>query len=82
MKILFVNDEKKMNNEIVKYLLGYHNSSFLAKNGNQAKNEQVINLDTDALIHLRNNVSKKKIPKDEKTDKIINIIEEILDFNK
>ena len=45
-----------MNNEIVKYLLGYHNSSFLAKNGNQAKNEQVINLDPDALIHLRNNV--------------------------
>ena len=54
---------RKRSNEIVKYWFGHHNPSFLAKDGNQDKVEQVVNLDHHTLVDLRNNVNKKKIPK-------------------
>ena len=34
------------------------------------------------MIDLRNAVNKKEIPKNENSDKVIDIVEEILNFNK
>ena len=34
------------------------------------------------MIDLRNAVNKKQIPKNENPDKVIDIVEEILNFNK
>ena len=39
---------------------------------------QIVNEVNDALIHLRNYVNKKEIPKNENLDKVINIAEKIL----
>ena len=34
------------------------------------------------MIYLRNNVNKKNMNKNEEPDKVINIVERILSFNK
>ena len=49
---------------------------------NEAKNEKIANHVNNALIDLRNAVSRKEIPKNENLDKVINIVEEMLNFNK
>ena len=51
---------KKKNHETFKEYFGYHNPSLLAKD-NQAKNEQIVNQVSDALINLRNAVNRKSI---------------------
>ena len=48
----------------------------------QVKNEQLIKNISYVLIALRNNVKKGKIPENENPEKIINIFEKFLDFNK
>ena len=42
----------------------------------------MVNLVNDALIDLRNAANKKEIYENESPDKVVNIIEKILDFNK
>ena len=49
---------------------------------NEAKNEKIANHVNNALIDLRNAVSRKEIPENENLDKVINIVEEMLNFNK
>ena len=34
------------------------------------------------MIYLRNNINKKNMNKNEEPDKVINIVERILNFNK
>ena len=49
---------------------------------NEAKNEKIENHVNNALIDLKNAVSRKEIPENEDPDKVINIVEEMLNFNK
>ena len=48
----------------------------------QAKNEQLVNDINDKLIGLRNAIIKNEIPENENPNKIVDIIEKMLDFNK
>ena len=48
----------------------------------QAKNEQLVNYVNDGLIDLRNAIIKNKILEKENQNKIIDIVEKTLDFNK
>ena len=78
-------DQKDINNEIFWNYFGCQNPSFLAKDlirAKQAKNEQLVNNINAELIDLRNPIIKKEIPKNENPNKIVYIIETILDFNK
>ena len=77
------NDEKTINNGIFKEYFSYQNLSFLAKDKtNQWKDEQMINQLNNALIDLRSPVNKTKVPENENPDKVIDIVEKILDFVK
>ena len=49
---------------------------------NQAKNKQKLNKVNDALIDLRNDAIRREISENENSDKVIYIMEKILDFNK
>ena len=49
---------------------------------NQVKDEQIVNQVNDALFNLRNNVIRKEIPENENPDKVIDIVEKIVDFGK
>ena len=63
----------------------YQNPSFLAKDlfrATQAKNEQLLNNVKDGLIDLRNSIIKKEIPENENPNKIVDIVEKLLDCNK
>ena len=74
-----------MNHEIFKKYFRYHNPLFLPKewfNVNQAKNNSIVNLVNDALTGLWNDFNKKKYPEIENPNQVIDIVEEILDFNK
>ena len=60
-----VNNDKNINNKIFKFYVGYYNPSLLVKDFckvNQAKNEKVVNLANDALVDLREDLTKKTIP--------------------
>ena len=46
------------------------------------KMEKIVNHINETLIDLRNAFNKKKILEDENPDKVIDIVEEILNFNK
>ena len=79
-----INDEKDMNDEIFKEYLKYQNPSFFAKNllkANRSKNKQIINQGNYALIDLKKALNKKEIPKNKNLDKVINIVENTLEFN-
>ena len=76
---------KKVNNEIFKQYFWYHNPSFIAKvlfKANQAKNERMVNQVNDAMFDLRYVFNKKTITENENPDKLINLVEKKLDFNK
>ena len=78
-------DENDINDEIFWDYLTYQNPSFLAKDlirAKQDKNEQLVNDINDELIDLRNAIIKKEIPENENTNKLVDIIEKILDSNK
>ena len=64
----------------------YQNPLFLVKDlirANQAKNEQSINNNNnDGLIDLRNAIFRNEIPENENPNKIVKIVEKILNFNK
>ena len=46
------------------------------------KNEQIANQVNDALIGIRNAINKKITPENENPDKLIDIVEKIVHFNK
>ena len=48
----------------------------------QAKNEQLVDNINDKLIALRNAIIKKEFPENKNPNKIVEIVEKILDFNK
>ena len=47
----------------------------------QAKNEELVNNINDGLIDLRNAIIKTKLPENKNPNKIIDVVEKILDFN-
>ena len=63
-----VNDEKKINNEILLDYFNSQNPSLLLKDlytNDSTKRRQILSMVNDALIDLRNNFSKKNIDRNE-----------------
>ena len=78
-------NEKDITGEKFWNYFKYQNSSFLAKDlikVTQAKTEQLVNNINDGLIDLRNAFNRKEIPANKNPNKILDIVEKILDFNK
>ena len=76
--------KKNVNSEILNKYFRYQNSSFLANyliETNQSKNNAIINQTVDSINELKNAVSKKEIPENENENKIIDIVQKILEFN-
>ena len=48
----------------------------------QAKNEKLANNINDGLIDLRNIINRREIPENQNSNKIVHIVEKILEFNK
>ena len=46
------------------------------------KNEKLLNNINDGLIDLRSDINRKEIPENENLNKVTDIVEKILDFNK
>ena len=62
----------------------YQNPLFLAKDlirAKQVENEQLVNNINDGFIDLRNAIIRKEFPENENLNKIVHIIDKILDFN-
>ena len=85
----FINEiianEKDINDEIFWNSFKYQNPSLLTKDSiraAQAKNGQLLNNVNNGLIDLRNAIIRKDIPANENPNKIVHIVEKILDFNK
>ena len=77
--------KKNMNTEIFNEYFKYQNSLYLLEDlcyTYKTENEKIIHTVNDALIELRNTVITKKKPKNENPEEVINIVEEILNFNK
>ena len=58
---------------------------FLAKDltrAKQAKAEKLVNYINDGLIDLRNTVNRNEIPENENPNKILDVVEKFLDFDK
>ena len=63
---------------------GYQNSSVLAKDlikTDQSKNKKIVKQTVDSINELRSSIIKKEIPENENPNKIIDIVEKILEFN-
>ena len=78
-------NKKYIHDEIFWNYFKYQNPSFLGKHtfrATQAKNEQSINNVNDGLIDLRKAIIRKEISENENLNKIVDIVEKILDFNK
>ena len=76
-------DEEK---QIAKYFKNILISKYIiiSKNlfeANQVKNIQLLNQAIYSINELRNTVIKKEIPENENPNKIIDIVEKIIDFN-
>ena len=48
----------------------------------QNKNEKLLNNINNGLIDLRSDINRKEIPENENPNKVTDIVEKILDFNK
>ena len=76
--------KKDINDEIFSNYFKYQNPSLLARDlikATQAKNEQLVNNVNDGLIDLRN-IIRKEIPENQNPNKIVDIVEKIINFNK
>ena len=83
--IEIIADEKDIDDEIFWNYFRYQNPSFLAKDlirVKQDKNEQLVNNISDRMIDLRNAIIEKEIPENENTNKIVDFVVKIIDFNK
>ena len=66
-------------------LFSFKNPFLLVKDlirATQAKNKQLVNNVNDGLIDLRNSIIRKEILENENLNKIVDIVEKVLDFNK
>ena len=66
-------------------IIKYQNLPFLVKDltiTKQNKNEKLVNNISNGLIDLRNDINRKEIPENENPEKVVDIVETILDFNK
>ena len=85
---LIIKKEKDIDKEIFKNYFGFQTTSALLKNlynlNDEAKNNKLVNLIKSGLSDLKDDI--KKLPKEEKEiekpNKIVEIVEKILDFNK
>ena len=78
-------EEKDINDKIFWKYSNYQNPSFLTKyliRAKQVKNKQLVNNITDELIDLRNTINKKELSGNENPNKIIDIVEKIINFDK
>ena len=79
-------DEKNINKQISEeFIYFYHNPLFLAKelyDSNKNVNDEIVKHINDSLIDFKKYIKTKKIPKIENLNKILNIVEKILNFNK
>ena len=69
------------NEELFWYYLKYQSPSFLVKNllkAKQTKNELILNEVNDALIDLKNVISRNETPENENPNEIINFVEKNL----
>ena len=79
------NEEKSINEQIFNELFNYHYPSFLIKDlyeENKSKNDKIVRNINESLINLRNSINSKGIPENKNPNKIVNIVEIILHFNK
>ena len=77
--------EININTETFIEYFKYQNLSFVAKDLYSVSkniNKQIVNQVNDYLIDFRNAVNNRKTPENENPNKVIDIIEKILDFNK
>ena len=75
-------DGKYINEEIFRKYFKYQSPLFLAKDFFKAKKNKLVNTINNALTDLRNAIIVGAIPENENPNKIVNIVEKILDFNK
>ena len=47
----------------------------------QSKNKKIVKQPTDSINELRKSIIKKEVPKNEKPNKIIDIVKKIVDLN-
>ena len=66
-------------NKVYEYTIHYMNDLYYT---DKTRNEKIVNNINDALIELRNAVNRKEIPKNKNPEKVIDIVEEILNFNQ
>ena len=79
------NDENNINEQIFKEYLFYNTALFSAKelySSNQNDNDKIVKHSNDLLIKLKKDINVKKIPKNQNPNKIVHIVEKILNFNK
>ena len=77
------NDEKKINKQIFQeyffiVLHYFEQNDYIIVN----VNDQIVKHINDALIELKKDINRKKIPKNENANKIVDIVEKILNFNE
>ena len=71
---------KNLNNEVFIKYFAYQNHLVLARDlYNQAENEEIVKEPNDALIYW-NDLDKKKVPRYENPDNVINIVHRIPDL--
>ena len=78
-------NEKVINDKIILDYFKYQNPSFLAKaliRAMEAKNWKFVSYDNGRLVNWGNAINKKQIPEKENPKKVVNIVDNILDFNK
>ena len=75
-------DEKCINKEIFWKYFKYQLPLFLLKDLFKVKNYKLVNHIIDALIDLRNAIIIEAIPENENPNKIVDVIENILNFHK
>ena len=76
---------KSINEEIFKVYFLNHTPLFLAKefyNSNQNINDEVVKHINDSLIELKKDINTEKIRKIKNPNKIVDIVQKILNFNK
>ena len=81
----FKNDENNINEQIFKDYLGYRSPSFLVKDlckSDQSKSDTTVKYINESLTDLRNSINNEEITENENPEKLVNIVEKILDFNK
>ena len=76
--------QKDINDEILSKYFNDQTPSNLLKDlleADHAKSEELVNNINDGLIDLRNAIIKKEIPGNKNPNKIIDVVEKVLDFN-